>query len=306
MRVGAVIAAAGTPGGFAAYDNTGVADGVGMVKRMIQNFQRAGAADIVVVTGYKAEETEKQLAKMGVVFLRSPDYEREQMIDFASRGLQYLAKTCQRIFFCPVSVPLFSVDTICEMMRTPGSVIIPVCGGRRGHPVLIMSDLVPSISAYRGRYGLKGAIDASGGGIIYHEIDDGGISLRVQDQEAFASKIAREGIQQIHPKVKLQFIKNIPFFGPGVVHLLKQIDILGEIRAACQKTGISYSKGRNMISIAEENLNCTIVERSVGGAGGGKAKLTEKGKRIVEQYEQYERAVSEYADEMYQKYFSDL
>lgn len=42
MRVGAVIAAAGVPGGFAAYEKTEHTDGADMVKRMIQVFHRPG------------------------------------------------------------------------------------------------------------------------------------------------------------------------------------------------------------------------------------------------------------------------
>ena len=76
MRVGAVIAAAGIPGGFAAYDRTEYANGPDMVKRMIQVFHQAGVEDVAVVTGYRAKGDRKSLSKLGAVFLRSPDYGR--------------------------------------------------------------------------------------------------------------------------------------------------------------------------------------------------------------------------------------
>ena len=91
MRIGAVIAAAGAPGGFRSYDELEHTDGSSMIRRMIYSFRRAGVEDIAVVTGYKAEETEKRLAKLGVVFLRAENYETEQMLDFAARGFSYLA-----------------------------------------------------------------------------------------------------------------------------------------------------------------------------------------------------------------------
>ena len=78
MRVGAVIAAAGVPGGFAAYEKIEHTDGADMVKRMIQVFHQAGVEDVAVVTGYKARETEKSLSKLGAVFLRSSDYAGEE------------------------------------------------------------------------------------------------------------------------------------------------------------------------------------------------------------------------------------
>ena len=84
MRVGAVIAAAGTPGGFRAYDKLENTDRNVMLKRMIYTFRRAGVEDVAVVTGYRAKETEKSLAKLGAVFLRCGDYENVQMLDRCS------------------------------------------------------------------------------------------------------------------------------------------------------------------------------------------------------------------------------
>src|SRR5699024_5445495 len=137
MRIGAVIAAAGAPGGFRSYDEMEHIDGSSMIRRMICSFRRAGVEDIVIVTGYKAEETEKKLAKLGAVLLRAEDYEAEQMIDFAVRGFTYLENTCGRIFFCPSDVPLFTEDTLRIMLEQDAPVVIPVYEGRKGHPVLI-------------------------------------------------------------------------------------------------------------------------------------------------------------------------
>ena len=133
MRIGAVIAAAGAPGGFRSYDEMEHIDGSSMIRRMIYSFRRAGVEDIVIVTGYKAEETEKKLAKLGAVFLRAEDYEAEQMIDFAVRGFTYLENTCGRIFFCPSDVPLFTEDTLRIMLEQDAPVVIPVYEIGRAH-----------------------------------------------------------------------------------------------------------------------------------------------------------------------------
>ena len=134
MRPGAVIAAAGIPGGFRAYEKLKNTDRNAMLRRMIRTFQRAGVEDIVIVTGYHAQETEKGLAKMGAVFLRCEDYETAQMLDFAVRGFRYL-KNCDRIFFCPADVPLFTEKTLRVMLSDIESgnlqIVIPVCGGRK-------------------------------------------------------------------------------------------------------------------------------------------------------------------------------
>ena len=251
MRVGAVIAAAGVPGGFAAYEKTDCTDGPDMVKRMIQVFHQAGVEDVAVITGYKARETEKSLSKLGAVFLRSPDYAGEQMLDYAVRGLDYFRKSCERIFFCPADVPLFSVQTVKAMTEAESPVVIPVYEGRKGHPILIHADLVPGICAYRGERGLKGAVDASGAAVCLLPVDDAGVALRAGADHTFEEMASSRDIRQIYPRVKVQLVRNEPFFGPGIVTLLKQIQALGSVREACEKTGMSYSKGWSLIRTAE-------------------------------------------------------
>ena len=287
MRVGAVIAAAGIPGGFAAYDRTEYANGPDMVKRMIQVFHQAGVEDVAVVTGYRAKETEKSLSKLGAVFLRSPDYAGEQMLDYAARGLDYLRKSCERIFFCPADVPLFSVQTVQAMIKTEGRAVIPVYEGRKGHPILIGAELVPGICAYRGERGLKGAVDASGADISFLPVEDAGVAVRAGADGVF-EKMA---------------VRSEPFFGPGMATLLKQIQALGSVREACEKTGMSYSKGWSLIRTAERELGCTIVERSPGGIGGGAARVSEQGLNLLNRYEQFEKEIARIAQEKYREIF---
>ena len=205
MRVGAVIAAAGTPGGFRAYDKLENTDAGAMLRRMIYTFRRAGVEDVAVVTGYRAKETEKSLAKLGAVFLRCGDYENVQMLDLAVKGFRYL-KNCERIFFCPADVPLFTENTLAMMLAQDAPVVIPVCGGRKGHPVLIDAGLTENIAEYKGERGLKGALDASGAEIFLLPVEDDGVILRARSEDHFEELAATELQADIHPKVKLQLM----------------------------------------------------------------------------------------------------
>ena len=221
MRIGAVIAAAGAPGGFRSYDELEHTDGSSMIRRMIYSFRRAGVEDIAVVTGYKAEETEKTLAKLGAVFLRTENYETEQMLDFAARGFRYLAGNCGRIFFCPADVPLFTERTLKKMMEQDAPAVIPVYEGRRGHPVLLDSRLTEWIASYRGERGLKGAIDASGEETVFVEVSDGGVVIRARKEDCFEEVAEKECPPPVYPRVKVQLVKNEPFFGPGFVKIFR-------------------------------------------------------------------------------------
>ena len=66
MRVGAVIAAAGKSGGYKSYDKMKSVDGIQVLRQMILNFKRAGVDEIVLITGYQAEQVEKKLANRAV------------------------------------------------------------------------------------------------------------------------------------------------------------------------------------------------------------------------------------------------
>ena len=302
MRVGAVIAAAGTPGGFRAYDKLENTDRNAMLKRMIYTFRRAGVEDVAVVTGYRAKETEKSLAKLGAVFLRCGDYENVQMLDLAVKGFRYL-KNCGKIFFCPADVPLFTENTLKMMLLQDVPVVIPVCGGRKGHPVLIDADLTDGIAEYQGERGLKGAIDASGAEICLLPVGDEGVLVRARSEDNFESLAATEKQADIHPKIKVQLMRNEAFFGPGMMVLLKQIDVLGNVREACEKAGMSYSKGWSLIRTAEQELGRPVVERSPGGKSGGIAKVSPAGHILMERYERLEREVAEFAEKKFEEIF---
>ena len=303
MKTGAVIAAAGVPGGFSSYDTMENVDAADMIRRMIFSFRRSGVADIVVVTGYKAEETERKLKKLGVVFLRSPSYETEQLIDYAARGFSYLRHSCRRIFFCPAENPLFTEETIRLMLEQKAPVVIPSYEGKKGHPVLADSDLTDRIAAYRGDRGLKGAIDASGVQVVVLPVGDGGVIASARREKEFELIAEKQFPQDIHPRVKVQLVKNEAFFGPGMMVLLKQIEVLGNIREACEKTGMSYSKGWTLIRTAEKGMGCTIVERSPGGKHGGTARVTATGRRLMDKYEKLCWEAEAYTEKRYRELF---
>ena len=96
--------------------------------------------------------------------------------------------------------------------------------------------------------------------------------------------------------VKLRLGKNdFWFYGPGVSELLDKIEEYGSVASASLNMGLSYSKAWKIIRDSENGLGCTLVERSIGGKGGGKASLTEEGKRFNDFFKTLENDVKVYA-----------
>lgn len=116
--------------------------------------------------------------------------------------------------------------------------------------------------------------------------------------------IGQTGAASIRPRLKVQLEGSEAFFGPGVRSLLVHIRSEGSVREACEKMGLSYSKGRKIIERAERELGYTIVERSHGGKHGGSARVSEEGLRLLAKYERFEKELTEMAEEKFREIFS--
>lgn len=126
---------------------------------------------------------------------------------------------------------------------------------------------------------------------------------RAENGRAESSGAETNGHRKIRPRLKIQLVGTEPFFGPGVKTLLECIREEGSVRDACEKMGLSYSKGRKMLERAERELGYTIVERSPGGKNGGSARVSEDGMRLLSRYERFEKELTGLAEEKYREIF---
>ena len=190
MRIGAVITAAGKSSRMGVFKPLLKIGNFTAAEHVIQNFHAAGIRDIILVTGNNAEELEKNLKHLDVVFLRNEMYEYNEMFDSVKIGFDYLKNTCDRIFLSPVDVPLFTADTIKILLKRGTSVCIPTYNGETGHPIILDSNSVKKILAYAGNGGLRDAITNLSLEIEYIETGDQGV-LYDMDTPADYGKIVQ-------------------------------------------------------------------------------------------------------------------
>jgi molybdate transport system regulatory protein len=69
--------------------------------------------------------------------------------------------------------------------------------------------------------------------------------------------------------------------------------------------GMAYSKAWRIVKTAETALGFPLLESSVGGKGGGKALLTDRGRRFLVAYRKFESVVHAYADEIFEDIFGE-
>lgn len=74
------------------------------------------------------------------------------------------------------------------------------------------------------------------------------------------------------------------FLGADRIALLEKIDQLGSITKAAKAAGISYKNAWDLVNMINNLADRPLVERLVGGRGGGGTTLTEYGKKVVQQF----------------------
>ena len=193
--VGAVVAAAGLSSRMGAFKPLLPFDGATVIERCVANLRAAGADEIVVVTGRRAEDVEKQLAGSGVKTVRNPDYAETQMFDSLRIGLRALSPRCGVVLLTPGDVPLVRPETIRALLAARGGFVCPSCGGKRGHPVALDAAYLPALLACGGEGGLRGAVRALAIPETEIEVEDAGIRLDLdtpEDYEKLLDMLKRE------------------------------------------------------------------------------------------------------------------
>ena len=74
--------------------------------------------------------------------------------------------------------------------------------------------------------------------------------------------------------------------GWGRATLLERIDQLGSISAAARSMKLTYRNAWLWVEAMNRLAGVLLVEKSSGGEGGGYARLTEEGRRIVAEYKE--------------------
>ncbi|MGO5095389.1 winged helix-turn-helix domain-containing protein [Agathobaculum sp. LCP25S3_E8] len=112
--------------------------------------------------------------------------------------------------------------------------------------------------------------------------------------------------QPLKVRASLRIVREDKLFGPGVAQLLEGVEELGSLRRSAARMEMSYNKAWSVVHGCEEALGFALLERRIGGAGGGGAVLTESGKTLLVRYRAFSNKAHELLDQMAEEYFSDI
>lgn len=302
MRIGAVIAAAGRNENFEPLQTLGT---ISLAERNIATLRHAGIQQILVVTGYKADDLEHHLAKYDVMFFRNLNYAAGEMIDSYRLGISYLLGKCDRILLTPCDIPFFTARTIRLMIEAEGDFIQPVYCGQPGHPIIISASAAAGVLDYQGSGGLQGALQENRIEPVIIDVDDRGIVTEYAEAYRSREMLQDHSRSMIRPELHISFAREKVFFDSRIALLLSLVGDLGSVSKACRTMQISYTKGWNMIRSIELQTQCELIKRSVGGLSGSSSELTPRGRELLEAFRTFEDIMHRHADEEFQRIMPD-
>jgi molybdenum cofactor cytidylyltransferase len=150
--------------------------------------------DVFLVAGYRHDEIKAKIKNRDFTFVYNPDYEHG-MFSSVQSGVRRLQPAHKAFFIIPVDIPLVRPETVSRLMEAAaensGKIIYPVFGGRRGHPPLIPSGLIPVIQGWGKGGGLKAVLKTQAKLALEVPVADGNILLDMDTPEDYRRILER-------------------------------------------------------------------------------------------------------------------
>ena len=310
MKTGAIILAAGQPNRTNLFVPLMCVGDKPVLLHLVQLLQDAHAAPVAVVAGYRADQVQRALEDEKVILLRNYGFHSQDMLSSLQLGLKALSGKCDRVLILPADLPLVLPRTLRQLLSSSCDLVIPTCGGRPGHPILIGKALFPSVLQYHGPDGLRGAIDAAGITPEYLAVDDEAVLLDANTEEDFrllqALNAKRAGKGRLHFQGNYQLAVDDVILDRQLVQVLSLLRFTRSLQLSCEYSGTSYAKIWAQVKKLESQLGHPVVRSTVGGQKGGGTVLTEYGELLVERFLLFQQEADRLLNMLYRDHFDDF
>lgn len=138
--------------------------GTTVIGHIVDELLRSRVSEVRVVVGHQSEQVREELATRKVQIIVNPDYRRTDMLASLRCGLAELPPECSAVLVALGDQPAVRaelVDAMIDRFAIAGrGIAVPVCAGRRGHPVLLAAMYRDEIMTGYDEVGLCGLIAA--------------------------------------------------------------------------------------------------------------------------------------------------
>ena len=128
------------------------------LERAVHLFKQTGMDDVHVVLGHCSDDLVPVLQRMHVGWTVNEQF-AEGMVSSVKAGMSVVPHGKKAVFVLPVDLPLIRRNTVEELVdafrRCHADVVYPCFLGRRGHPPLISTRLLPGLLGWNGSGGLR-------------------------------------------------------------------------------------------------------------------------------------------------------
>lgn len=149
--------------------------GVPLIQYQVEQMQAAGIDEIIVVLGHQAEHIQPVIKAYDVKIILNENYQAGKSTSI-QKGAANIKGKPTAIFISSVDQPVpHSIlrQLIKQIEATKKKIIIPVCEGKRGHPILVSGTLQRELlTVNEETKGLRNIIHNHENGIVYMDTDN--------------------------------------------------------------------------------------------------------------------------------------
>lgn len=183
-RVAAIVLAAGRGRRMGARSKLLLEiDGKPMIRHVVESLLASRARPVIVVTGFAREAVVAALEHLDVTLVFNPDFDAGLSTSL-KRGLDAVPGACDGVIVCLGDMPRVTapvVDRLIEAFdpEAGGGIVVPTCGGLRGHPVLFGRAFFEAMRAIAGDTGARQVVESFPEAVVEIELGDPAVLLDV-------------------------------------------------------------------------------------------------------------------------------
>ena len=169
-----------------------------VLQTVVDTLHGADLAGVVVVLGHDADAVRESLRGRSVLCCVNDAY-REGMFSSVLCGLRHLPADADAVLIALGDQPQIEVNVVQAVVQAyregDRGIVIPISGGKRGHPVLInLSRYQSEIQVLSGDEGLKPVMRGHPQDTREVSVDDEGILRDLDTPEDYRTEIERRGV----------------------------------------------------------------------------------------------------------------
>lgn len=155
-----------------------------IIEQTVDNFVNSKVDRVIVVAGCRAEVIANALKSQPITMVENPIYSRGISTSIIA-GLGAVGGGARGIIIALGDQPFVdspTIDHLVEAFRTHGNnkgIIIPVCQGKRGHPIIFSRKYIDELRSITGDIGGRQVVDKHPDDILEVPVDCEGINIDI-------------------------------------------------------------------------------------------------------------------------------